>query len=248
LFDTIANFISAINLTCNCPRLLLTALANNHLDREIWQQSYLEEKQGIKSLDTYEKFTLAQYQALRGNGAPRALPTMRILMIKPDEMMELLHAKLRIVVFGNHEDCIRTKPKKYAPVLRPDTLHLIISMAVEHHCAVKQGNCKNAFCQDILPRDEITIVKPPIGDPEAPQNEYWILKHTLDGLCCSSQHWYMKIKLVLTQISLKQIAYDACLFTRNIYGQSDPVDAPSSAPLILGLYVDDFNIFQKIRK
>ncbi len=81
--------------------------------------------------------------------------------------MNPLRAKLRIVVLGNHEDRVWTKPEKYAPVLRPDSMRLMISMAMEHWCILKQGDCKNAFCQGILPEDKITIVKPPIGDPDA---------------------------------------------------------------------------------
>ncbi len=110
--DTIANFVSAVNPTCDCPSSLLTALAYNHLDWNIWQVSYLEEKQGIQSLDTYDKLILAQYQTLWEKGTPRAIPTICILTIKPDKMMNPLSAKLQIIVLGNHEDFIWTKSKK----------------------------------------------------------------------------------------------------------------------------------------
>ena len=97
---------------------------------------------------------------------------MCVLTIKPDEMLQPHRAKYRIVVLGNHEDRIWTKSDKYAPVLGPDTLWLLISMAVQKRCTLKQGDCKNAFCQGILPPDKITIVKPPIGDPDAKKDEY----------------------------------------------------------------------------
>jgi hypothetical protein len=42
-------------------------------------------------------------------------------------------------------------------------MRLMVSLAVEQRRTLKQGDCKNAFCQGILPDDEITIVKPPIG-------------------------------------------------------------------------------------
>ena len=80
-------------------------------------------------------------------------------------------AKSPIVVLGNHKDCIWTKSEKYAPVLRPDTLRIIVSMAIQQRRTLKQGDCKNAFCQGVLPPDEITIVKPPIGDPNAKKDE-----------------------------------------------------------------------------
>jgi hypothetical protein len=58
-------------------------------------------------------------------------------------------------------------------------------MAVERQRTLKQGDCKTAFCQGILPNNEITIVKPPIGNPDAKKDKYWLLKQTLYGLCRS---------------------------------------------------------------
>jgi hypothetical protein len=152
-----------------------------------------EEKDGIKSQDTYDVIDLAQYRALHAKGAPWAIPIMCVLAIKPDKMIRPHRAKARIVVLGNHEDRIWTKSDKYAPVLRPDTLCLLISMAVVCRCTLKQGDCKNAFCQGILPPDEITIVKPPIGNPDAKEGEYWLLKRTLYGRGCTGDFSKKKI-------------------------------------------------------
>ena len=168
---------------------------------------------------------------------------MCVLTIKPDEMLRPHRAKSRILVLGNHEDRIWTKSEKYAPVLRPDTLRLIVSMAIQQRRTLKQGDCKNAFCQGILPPDEITIVKPPIGDPDAKKDEYWLLKRTLYGLRRSPKHWYDKIRKILTSLGLQQNAYDPCLFSGLVIDPSDPTDSPTSSPLTLGLYVDDFVYF-----
>ena len=62
-------------------------------------------------------------------------------------------------------------------------------MAVASRRPLRQGDCKNAFCQVILPPDEITIVRPPSGDPEVAPDKYWLLKHTLYGLRRSPRHW-----------------------------------------------------------
>jgi hypothetical protein len=93
--------------------------------------SFREEKSGIEFQNTYIKINLAEYHALCAKGAPRAIPTMCVLSIKKDEMLNPLRAKSRIVVLGNHEDCVWTKSEKYAPVLRPDTMRLMVSLAVE---------------------------------------------------------------------------------------------------------------------
>jgi hypothetical protein len=153
-----------------------------HPDQDIWLSSFWEEKDGIEFLDTYVMITVAEYCAVCKKGAPCTIPTMCVITIKKDEMMNQLRAKFRIVVLGNHKDRVWTKLEKYAPVLLPDSMHLMVSLAMERRCTLKQGNCKNAFCQGILPDDEITIVKPPIKDPDATKNKYCLLKRTLYGL------------------------------------------------------------------
>jgi hypothetical protein len=90
--------------------------------------------------------------------------------------MNPLRTKSCIVVLGNHKDRVWTKPKKYAPVLHLDSMSLMVSLAMEPCCALKQGNCKDAFCQGVLPDDKITIIKPPIGDPYPTKNKYWLPK------------------------------------------------------------------------
>ena len=131
LRDKSANFVSTVLLLCECPRSLLSALAPTPPDRDTWLASFREEKDGIKSQDTYQVLTLAQYQAYCKKCSPRAIPTMCVLTIKPDEMLRPHHAKARIVVLGNHEDQIWTKSEQYAPVLHLDTLRFIVSLAIQ---------------------------------------------------------------------------------------------------------------------
>jgi hypothetical protein len=181
-FDPVASFVSAINLHLECPPSLLKVLANSHPNREVCMSSFLEEKRGIQSLNTYRKITLGKYCALHKKGAPKAIPTMCILTIKPDANLNPLQAKSWIVALGNHEDRVWSKSNRFAPVLCTNFLWCLVSIAVDKHCPLCQGDCKNAFCQGILPPKEVTIVGPPSGDPEAEPNEYWLLLQTLHGL------------------------------------------------------------------
>ena len=244
-FDPVASFVSAVNLHRECPPTLLKALADSHPDREIWLESYREEKQGIESLDTYRKITLGEYRALREKGAPKAIPTMCVLTIKKDENLCPLRAKSRIVVLGNHEDRLWSKSDRFAPVLRQDSLRFLASLAVEKRRALRQGDCKNAFCQGILPPEEITIVRPPSGDPDADPHEYWLLRKTLYGLRRSPRHWYDKINAILISIGLTPSLEDPCLYSGFIRDPSDPTSEKSTSPLTLGLYVDDFVYFSE---
>jgi len=244
-FDPVANIVSAINLHRDCPPSLLQALAASHPDREVWLQSYYEEKGGIESLGTFKRLTLGEYRALREKGAPKAIPTMCVLTIKKDEQLLPLRAKSRIVVLGNRETREWSKSDRFAPVLRFDSLRFLVSLAVQHRRGLKQGDCKNAFCQGILPPEEVTIVRPPSGDPDAGKDEYWLLQKTLYGLRRSPRHWYEKIDSILRSIGLIPNAHDPCFYTGFIHDPHNPSTPPSSAPLSIGLYVDDFVYFSE---
>ena len=63
-FDPVASFVSAVDLHRDCPPTLLKALTDLHTDHAVWMKSYLEEKCGIESLNTYKKITLGEYRTL----------------------------------------------------------------------------------------------------------------------------------------------------------------------------------------
>jgi hypothetical protein len=91
--DPVANIVSAVNLHGDCPSSLLQALADHNSDREVWLNSYYEEKDSIESMGTYQKITLGEYRALREKGAPRAIPTMCVLTVKKDANLLPVRAK-----------------------------------------------------------------------------------------------------------------------------------------------------------
>ena len=116
---------------------------------------------------------------------------------------------------------------------------------VQHPRGLKQGDCKNAFCQGILPKEEVTIVCPLSGDPDAPTDEYWLPQKILHGLRRSPRHWYKKIDSILCSIGLVPNAHDPCFYTGLVRSPLDPSASQSSVPLSLGLYVEDFVYFSK---
>ncbi len=114
---------------------------------------------------------------------------------------------------------------------------------VQRCCGLKQGNCKNAFCQDILPPEEVTIIRPPLGDPDAAKDKYWLLLKTLYKLRHSPHHWYEKIDSILHSIGLTPNAHDPCLHIGVVRDPHDPSASHLAVPLSLGLHVDDFVYF-----
>jgi hypothetical protein len=104
----------------------------------------------------------------------------------------------------------------------------------------KQGDCKNAFVQSYLPKDETIVVRQPKGCPVSKHGDLWLLKKTLYGLRRSPYHWYKNIKSILLGMGLTMSAHDPCVFSGKL--------APHLPPIYLGLYVDDFKFFSTLNE
>lgn len=234
----LASHVSAKGLTQPCPPSLQRALDPLHPDRVIWLASYKEEKTSLQDETTYIVITVEEYRRLRQQGAPQAIPSMCVLVVKMDENGNADRAKSRIVVLGNLEARTWGKHERAAPVMKYSSLRLMVSSAVQHHRKLKQADYKNAFCNPTLPDDEITIIRPPLGDPDARDGEYWLLKKTLYGLRRSPKHWYDMASKALLSMGLVQSLHDPCLF-HGVPSSPDEPTSPNDKPLTVGLYVDD---------
>ena len=62
-------------------------------------------------MGVYERISKKDSLSLKRAGKiPKAIPSMYVLVVKTDRDGNLNRAKSRIVVLGNHEDCIYSKP------------------------------------------------------------------------------------------------------------------------------------------
>ena len=167
----------------------MQAFADDHLDQEVWLNSFYKEKDSIESMHTYRKTTLGDYRALREEGSPEQFPLCAFwLSSRMRTFSQCVPSYAYIVVLGNHENRIWTKSEKFALVLWPDLLRYIASLAVQKRRLLKQGDCKNMFCDGDLLENGVAIVRPPNGDPSAAKHKFWLLKKTLYGLCQSPRH------------------------------------------------------------
>ena len=107
---------------------------------------------------------------------------MCALVVKNDKDRKPLHAKSITFVLGNFEDRIYQKSQRYNPVLKYISLCLITSKAVGDKIIIQQGDLKNAFCNENIPDDEVTVIRPPIGNLDFQDNKYCLLKEMIYGL------------------------------------------------------------------
>ena len=239
-----ANFVSAKNLLSPCPPSLKLALHPSNPDKQVWLDSYKEEKGGLQDLEVFERINKKTYLSLRRKGLiPKALPSMCVLCVKHDKDGKPDRAKSRIVVLGNFEERMYSKSDRYAPVLKYSSLRLLTAKAVGDKRVLQQADCKNAFCNADLPEDEKMAIRPPLGDPGHDNDEYWLLKKTLYGLRRSPKHWYNMFTDILKSMNLQPSAHDPCLFSGIINGatatSTNATAASTRQKIYVGAYVDD---------
>jgi hypothetical protein len=202
-------------------------------DRSIWVESYYEEANGLKEMDTYVIITAKEYTTKYPE--IQIISSMCVQTVKPDKNGDPDRAKTRIVALGNQEDRVWEKSEKFAPVLRDESSRVMTSMAIQAGRREKQGDCENAFCQSCLPKGETIILRPPKGCPLSNTGDLWLLKKTLYGLRRSPYHWYQSIKKIFLDMGLQMSAHDPCVF----YGPLDD----NLPPIYIGIYVDDFKYY-----
>ena len=105
---------------------------------------------------------------------------------------------------------------------------------------LQQGNCKNAFCQAVLPNDERIAVRPPVGDPARDIDKLWLPKKTLYGLRRSPKHWYNKFTSILETMGLTPSVRGPCVYRGVCTDTDDPAANDDRAEVRVGIYVDDF--------
>ena len=94
------------------------ALASNP-DRNIWDNSYNEEYDGLNNFNVFTEITTEKYRkyVLKYGKKARFIPTMNLFSIKPNMDGNPNRAKSRIVALGNLEKRVWSREDKYAPVL-----------------------------------------------------------------------------------------------------------------------------------
>jgi hypothetical protein len=74
--------VSAKDCQRPCSPALQKALHPEFPDQTIWLASYEVEKHALQDVCTYKTITVEEYRELYRQGAPQAIPTMCVLVIK----------------------------------------------------------------------------------------------------------------------------------------------------------------------
>jgi hypothetical protein len=202
-------------------------------DKQIWDDAYSEEYEGLESIPTWEVLTEAQFKHL--SAGKKCLPSMAISTIKYDAFNKPKRAKYRIIVLGNLDYHQWSKESMAAPIMSQLELRILASLAIFHKRTLKNCDIKQAFVQSFLPPGEEYFIKPPIGCPKSTPGTYWRLLRSLYGLKRAPKLWYEKLSSHLKGMGLKCCDNSPCLF----YGSL----IEGAPPIFVGIYVDDIIYF-----
>jgi hypothetical protein len=170
---------------------------------------------------------------------------MCALTIKKHEHLMPLRAKSWIVVLGNCECRDWSKSNWFAPVPRFDSLCSLVSLAVQHCCSLKQGDCKNAFCRAFFLQRKSRLFIHLLGTWTLLRINIGYFRKPYTFLRRSPRHWYKKIDSILRSIGLVPNAHDPCFYTGLVRNPLDPSASQSSVPLSISIYINDFVYFSE---
>ena len=167
-----------------------------------WQAATMEELKSIKDNKVYTK--------VKRNSVPKdalIVKSRLVFSVKQDETKEKF--KVRLVAKGFTQKIGVNYVDKYAPVMRFDTLRLVLSIAGMNSWNIKQLDAKNAFLNGKL--DYPVFLQPPAGIENS--KEYvWKLNRSLYGLKQSPRIWYLTLSKVLVSKGYESSIVDPCLF------------------------------------
>jgi hypothetical protein len=154
-------------------------------------------------MNTYQKITLGEYQALREEGASKAVPIICVLTIK---MRISFHYVLNLALWFLVIRRIKFGAR---------AINLLLSFA-----RTASASLSALPFRSVVPFVRVTAQTLSVR-VFSPRMKHYCLPSTrgsrrqtrpLYGLCCSPRHWYHKIYAVLHSFGLRPSLKDPCLY------------------------------------
>lgn len=176
----------------------------------------------MESLIKYETFELCELPVGR-----KPLGCRWVFTVKSDNTF-----KARLVTKGYHEIKDIDYKETFAPVIRQESVRILLATAAILEAQVHQMDVKTAFLNGEL--EEEIYMRQPQGyvHKEKPN---WVLRLTksLYGLKQAPHAWNKRFDEIMNSLDMIRSACDPCLYYRR----------KETSILVLGLYVDDILLF-----
>lgn len=183
-----------------------------------WKRAIVEELQSINENDTWEIVD-------RPNNCMNVVGSKWVFKLKtaPNEQPRF---KARVVAKGYSQSEGVDYRETFAPVVRYDSVRVVLALAAIHDMKIAQFDVKTAFLNGNL--DELIYMQVPDG-VEHKHGQVCVLKRSLYGLKQSSRVWNARFVDFVGGCNLEQSQSDPCVFHGKVDGEK----------VMLLLYVDD---------
>ncbi len=160
----------------------------------------------------------------------KTIKTRWIFKVKSNSNNEPVRFKARLVAKGYNQEYGIDYEETFAPVVKQQSLRLLLAIAENENLIVHQIDISTAFLYGELEED--IYIEPPDGHREMIQKGQVLkLNKALYGLKQASRAWNKTLVDYLKEFNLVQLKTDSCVFVNN--------------SLVLAIYVDDIVIMSK---
>jgi hypothetical protein len=188
-------------------------------EKEKWTQAMEEEINSLLANDTWELVDLPEDR--------KAVGCKWVYKVKKTENEELKY-KARVVAKGFSQKFGEDYDEVFAPVVKPTTVKILLTLAGIRNYVIRQYDVKTAFLNGDI--EETIFMSQPKGYIRLGQKEKVCkLKRSLYGLKQAARSWNERMKSDLKSLGFKQSKRDPCLFFK-------------TKPYVIYfiLYVDDY--------
>lgn len=190
--------------------------------KEVWRGAMRNEVDALEQNKTWSLTTLPP--------GKKALASKWVYRIKYNADGTIERHKARLVVMGNHQKEGIDYDDTFAPVVKMNTVRILLKLAAAKNWELHQMDVQNAFLHGDL--DEEVYMRPPQGFKPSDPSLVCKLHKSLYGLKQAPRCWFAKLSTALLEYGFVQCRKDYSLFTR----------VRGSTVLHILIYVDDLVI------
>ncbi|KAI1001438.1 Retrovirus-related Pol polyprotein from transposon TNT 1-94 [Podosphaera aphanis] len=199
------------------PRSYGSAKASPNWDH--WNVAFEEEMSSLKENDVWDVVPRPTGRKVVGG--------KWVCKLKRNAQGEVERYKARYVAKGFSQIHGLDYDETFAPVVRFDSLRLLLAISASKKWKPRQLDIKTAFLYGIL-KEEIYLELP---EGYRKENHVARLKRCIYGLKQSPREWYFRLTEYLSICGFAPTLFDPCVFTHN------------TGKLIIAVYVDDIVLF-----
>ncbi len=195
-------------------------------DADSWLEACQDELLSLKETRTYTVVGINEVESRNIVGC------RWVFAIKTGADGSIERHKARIVVKGFSQIYQVDYDETFAPVVKWDSIHILLVLTARYDLEVHQMDVKTAFLNGDL--DHSIYMEPPPGSADyGSKGVVWKLEKSLYGLKQASRSWYQKAKEEFGRLGFTCCDADHSVFIHNGWGQKF---------CIIALYVDNLMV------